>query len=322
MTLLALSIIVKDCEKTLERALLPFKGVVDEIVAVDTGSTDRTLEILNSFDARVIEQKWEDDFSKARNVALEQIKTEWFFSIDSDEWVSGEEAVRIKEMCESNQADAVMFETINFVADGTAGALSTTGADTKISDSYVLSTKVRLAKTSLQEGEGLRWRGVVHELLDDDAREKGYRIGMSPIQIRHDGMMGSTQSEYYVGLCNRSYEEGTATPSILLLLAVEAVRQENMERAEMLALKALKMERRFARAYAWLGQFYFVQGETRKGLSIVQRGVKLCQFSSDFAELAGVAIKMHREVGDENGARVILAAAYNICPNDLRLMAK
>lgn len=83
--LLSACLIVKNEEKFLEGCLLSLDGLVDEIVVVDTGSTDRTREIAAAHDARLHDFPWRDDFAAARNHALDLARGEWILYIDADE---------------------------------------------------------------------------------------------------------------------------------------------------------------------------------------------------------------------------------------------
>ncbi|CAG4933288.1 MULTISPECIES: glycosyltransferase family 2 protein [Acidithrix] len=80
-------LITKNEEIHLERCLSSVYGHVDEIVVVDTGSNDRTVEIAQGFGAKVFSVSWKDDFALARNAALDLASSEWILSIDADEWV-------------------------------------------------------------------------------------------------------------------------------------------------------------------------------------------------------------------------------------------
>ena len=75
-------------EKHLARALKSAQGVADEIVVVDCGSMDRTLEIAHGFGAKVLFREW-TNFSEQRNFAVSQASCEWIFTLDSDEELSG-----------------------------------------------------------------------------------------------------------------------------------------------------------------------------------------------------------------------------------------
>ncbi len=93
-----LVMIVKDEERTLERCLKAAKPLVDDIIIADTGSTDRTVEIARQMGAAVYPFTWVDDFSAARNFALEKSDGDWNLVLDADEtvrWGSmGEEDAR------------------------------------------------------------------------------------------------------------------------------------------------------------------------------------------------------------------------------------
>jgi glycosyltransferase involved in cell wall biosynthesis len=82
---LSLCMIVKDEEKTLPKCLGSVRNVVDEIVVLDTGSTDRTVHIANKFGAKVHEFQWCNDFSAARNEALKYVTGDWVLVLDADE---------------------------------------------------------------------------------------------------------------------------------------------------------------------------------------------------------------------------------------------
>ena len=79
------AMIVKNEEKNIERALSWGKGVVSEQIVVDTGSTDRTVELAKSMGAKVFSFPWRDDFSLARNFAIEKCKYPWIVMLDADE---------------------------------------------------------------------------------------------------------------------------------------------------------------------------------------------------------------------------------------------
>jgi tetratricopeptide (TPR) repeat protein len=77
--------IVKDEAQRLPRCLQSVKGVADEMIVVDTGSCDRTVDIAQQFGAAVYHQPWQDDFALARNESLKYAKGEWVLVLDADE---------------------------------------------------------------------------------------------------------------------------------------------------------------------------------------------------------------------------------------------
>jgi len=82
---LSICMMVKDEEKNLKRCLPSLEGIADELVVVDTGSCDNTIEVAKSFGAKVFEHPWENDFSKHRNQTIEYASGDWVFIIDADE---------------------------------------------------------------------------------------------------------------------------------------------------------------------------------------------------------------------------------------------
>lgn len=89
---IGLSMIVKNEESVLERCLNSVQGYVDEIVIVDTGSTDQTKAIAKSLGAKVFDYHWADDFSAARNYGLAHGATDWILQLDADEELAQNQA--------------------------------------------------------------------------------------------------------------------------------------------------------------------------------------------------------------------------------------
>ena len=99
--LLSLSMIVKNEEKNLADCLKSVEGVVDEIVILDTGSTDSTMSIARSFGATVYEQPWTGDFAEARNASLKECTGQWILYLDADERLHPDAKLHLRKMLES-----------------------------------------------------------------------------------------------------------------------------------------------------------------------------------------------------------------------------
>ena len=85
MPTISLCMIVKNEEAYLARALKSVAGLVDEIIIVDTGSTDRTREIASGFTSKVCSFPWKDDFSDARNYSFSQASMDYCMWMDADD---------------------------------------------------------------------------------------------------------------------------------------------------------------------------------------------------------------------------------------------
>ena len=87
--------IVKNEEENLPRCLASVEGIFDEIIVVDTGSTDRTKEIAREFGAKVFDFEWIDSFAAARNEALSHATGDYAFWLDADDVVEPVERVKL-----------------------------------------------------------------------------------------------------------------------------------------------------------------------------------------------------------------------------------
>ena len=120
----SLCMIVRNEERHLETCLASIAGWVDEVIIVDTGSSDNTLEIARRRGATVIQLPWPDDFSKARNESIRHASEEWVLILDADEELPPETASRIRVLASEPGVEAWTFTIISPVAVG-EGAPST-----------------------------------------------------------------------------------------------------------------------------------------------------------------------------------------------------
>jgi glycosyltransferase involved in cell wall biosynthesis len=87
MVTLSLVMIVKNEEDKIQRCIDSIKKIVDEIIIVDTGSTDSTKSIALKNGAKIFEYKWNNDFSNARNFSIKQSTSDWNLVLDADEYI-------------------------------------------------------------------------------------------------------------------------------------------------------------------------------------------------------------------------------------------
>lgn len=156
---LSVCMIVKNEEQNLGRALESFRALVEqgaEIVVLDTGSTDRTVEIAAAAGATVAHFPWIDDFAAARNRAFAQASGEWLAVVDADE-------VLTPDFCSS--ARRVLAET-----KATALSIPTTSVDDRgLPGATVMSVRL------IRNGMGYAYEGRVHEVLTTSITRLGGR---------------------------------------------------------------------------------------------------------------------------------------------------
>ncbi len=109
--------IVRDEESNIERALRSVKDCVDEIVVVDTGSVDRTPEIVRKYTDKLYFHEWKNDFSEARNYSLKFPKCEWVMILDGDEEASEEYCKNIRKYLENlpDDVNTIYVPTISYL---------------------------------------------------------------------------------------------------------------------------------------------------------------------------------------------------------------
>lgn len=119
---LSLVMIVRDEEEMLPGCLEPLAPVVDEIVVVDTGSSDRTREIAASFGARVIDFPWSSSFADARNASLDAATGDWVMYVDADEHLVPEDAAQLRDLLGKTWREAFYVVETNYTGGDESGA--------------------------------------------------------------------------------------------------------------------------------------------------------------------------------------------------------
>ena len=173
--LFSVGLIVKNEEKYLDRCLSALKPICDaiptEIVVVDTGSTDRTVEIAKKHTDKVYSFEWIDDFSAARNYGLERCSGEWFMFIDADE-IFDEDVSSLLDFLNSDKKDKYNSACIH---------LKNYQDDTY--QMYYESIPTRIGKINA----GIRFVNSIHECLTFSEQEHNYDI---KVYAHHYGYIG------------------------------------------------------------------------------------------------------------------------------------
>ncbi len=189
---LSVCFIAKNEEKWIGECIDHLKSIVSEFIVVDTGSTDRTMDIAREKGARVSSIKWENDFSKARNASLEKATGRWILIIDPDERIADLDLPKIVELTKDSQVMAYSFMTRNYTTNSLAsGFTPCTGqyaAYEKDYPGYFESGKVRL----FQNVPNIRFVGSVHELVETTVKGKTVT---TPIPFHHYGSTQEVQKE-------------------------------------------------------------------------------------------------------------------------------
>jgi len=162
------------------------RGVVDEIIVVDTGSTDRTREIAREHGASVLEFKWIDDFAAARNYALEAAMGRWILLLDADERLAKNAGKALRKAIKSDVIDC-----------GLLPLHSADSVNARAED--VISGKRRLGEPTLlprlfRRTDDLRWEGLIHEAPSKWLARPGLKASTLEAPIVHLGDVPSIRT--------------------------------------------------------------------------------------------------------------------------------
>ncbi len=163
---ISVCMIVKNEEKLLPRALASIHELAYEIIVVDTGSTDLTVEIAESFGAKVFHHEWQNDFSLHRNQSLAYATGEWVMILDADEELVGQDVGRLRQ--------ALLIPNLNILSISVHNQHLRTGETTSFLPS------VRLWRRKLN----LHYEGIVHNELRLPPTEPILRVD---VRLNHFG---------------------------------------------------------------------------------------------------------------------------------------
>jgi glycosyltransferase involved in cell wall biosynthesis len=115
---ISVCLIVKDEERFLDNCLKSVKDIAGEIIIVDTGSKDRTVEIAKKYTDKIYFHPWKDNYSEARNHYLDYAKGDWIFQIDADEELVKEDIPILLNAVKNPSIDVIMLQIISHLGRG------------------------------------------------------------------------------------------------------------------------------------------------------------------------------------------------------------
>lgn len=161
----SIALIVKNEERTLDRCLATLAGAVDEIVVVDTGSTDATVDVARRYTDRIFDFPWRDDFAAARQHAFDRAASDWVGWVDADDVVMGAEHIRTLVAEAAPDVGALYWRyAMDFDAAG--------------------QPRCQFWRERLVRNDGsYRWQGRIHETLWSD--QPWQTVRRSEVWVEH-----------------------------------------------------------------------------------------------------------------------------------------
>ena len=168
MNRLSICMIVKNEEENLPPLLRSIEPLGAQLVVVDTGSTDRTVEIAENAGAKVVRWAWRSDFAAARNVSLEHARAPWVLWLDADDRMPTESVEKVLRIASRDPDRAVSFLIKNTIDEGSTGS--------EFSQIRMFPNHPRL-----------RFVGAVHEQVYPALVALGLPLDYTEIMIHHTG---------------------------------------------------------------------------------------------------------------------------------------
>ena len=235
---LSLAMIVKNEAAHLGHCLDSVRGLVDEMVVVDTGSSDATVAVARERGASVFAFPWIGDFSAARNASLAQVSGDWVLVLDADEAVDAVDFPLIRQACAQDQTQGFQLLIRNYLPDGNRmamdepakpnpGGYAEGAAFAHCGD----SRNLRLFRNL----PGMAYQGRLHELMEPYFSEHRLPILTLDAVIHHYGQTLATRVEtkkaVYLELAQKDVQERPLVLESHYNLVMQAMAAEAWETA-------------------------------------------------------------------------------------------
>jgi hypothetical protein len=175
----SLCMIVKNVESCIGKCLGSVADLVDEMIVVDTGSTDRTREVASQLGARVLDFTWVDSFAAARNESFRHARGEWILWPDADEWFDEQNRQRLRQLLANLPRENVALLMCQY-SQLEHGPHTVPTVD-----------HPRLFRNHHE----LRWTHRVHEQILPSLRQLGAQLCKTDIRITHDGFADPSRQQ-------------------------------------------------------------------------------------------------------------------------------
>lgn len=279
---LTLCMIVKNEELLLPRCLESVKGLVDEIVIVDTGSSDRTIQIAEQAGAIVIHEPWEQNFSKPINRALREAKGEWILRLDGDEELVAEDKGKLRKAITDPRVEGYILSIISL-----------------LNDHNIIEEEVSSFIRLFRNRPEYVYEGLIHEqvILSIYKRDPNAVIKSADVRIRHYGYLKEISDAKDKGKRNReiTQEAMKRDPDngfLRYYMGVEHRRQNEREQAAVQFAEAMKrLDPKLPWASRCIQAYTTVLielGLWAQAMSVVEEGVRLYPDYTDLFYLRGV----------------------------------
>jgi GT2 family glycosyltransferase len=290
---ISLTMIVRDEENNLPNCLRSVEGVFDEIVIVDTGSTDRTVEIARSFGARAFDFVWVNDFAAARNAALARATGDYAFWLDADDVVDPPQRLKLEALLEGLKAGEEAACVVRCACDPSPDG---SGGETVVD--HIRLFPVR---------EDVRWTYRVHEQILPALRRAKVPVRWTDLTVRHTGYVDRELRRKKLQrdskILMEELAERPSDPFVLFNLGSIAIELRDWREALEYLRRSLKgsapTDSITRKLFALIARSHQMLGEPRLALSACASGLEI---DPEDAELLFREAVVRRHIHDNDGA--------------------
>ena len=283
---ITLCMIAKDEEDHIGKTIRSVKDLVSEIILVDTGSTDKTVQIAKELGAKVLFQPWEDDFAKPRNFSIEQATSDWILVLDADEGIDKRDHRKIKELIKIADR-CYQFPQYHYSNDHRiSDYYPCKGAYPKWEKKYNGYFKSYCCRLFPRKSN-IRFEGRIHELVEHSIeRDPALRLALVELPIHHYGHTDEVKKKkkkgkLYTPLGEQKASEKPTDWKSFFELGVEHNCNGRKKESVEAFVKALELNPKYVPAWTNYGYVLCELAEYDKALSALQNALKLDPKSPD-----------------------------------------
>lgn len=274
---ISLCMINKNQGKLLDRCLTHHADIVNEIIIVDTGSTDNSFKVAQKHGAKIIQDPWQDDFSRPRNIGIDAATCDWILILDPDEIIARKDFLRLTHLTALVQYAAFQLTTRNYASKPHNSQYTPNPKDCPEAKSYPgyhPSTKTRF----FQRRYNLHFQKVWHELLDYDLVEKNLPRAKTTIPVHHypDEHAQATpqeKKEFYLRLGEKKISLGPKDPQAWWELSVSESIIGYRDRAIRSVEKAFELGQPNAQRLLTYYRLLKIQGHEEKARLALEKAI-------------------------------------------------
>lgn len=314
MPTLSVCIIVKNEEMCIQRSLQSIQRLVDELIIVDTGSTDKTISIAQQFTDKIFSFSWNDDFSAARNFALLKATGDWILVLDADEVIAAEDHKKIRQLIEKDTATAYFLHQKEYTNDTTLTGFQYSLNKDAYSNECLGYVVVENAIRLFRRAPWIQFSWRIHESVTPTLEEKGILPLDSGLFIHHYKQEKGKEAQHqkmlrYLTIGEQQILETPhlAKPHYEVGLIYYALGRQSDAIAAF--QRALFLDPSLYRAYYKLGRCFVKLGRNEDAHTAFEKYLTFDQKNSDvYGELGLLAIKQ----GKTSAAEQFLKKAIEV----------